>query len=297
VSKLTILVAGRSGQVAASLVEAAAGRDDLVLVAEGRPDLDITDAESVDTAIARHRPDLVINAAAYTAVDQAEDDRNAAFAGNEEGPRLLAEATARAGIPLFHLSTDYVFNGAASEPYKETDTVAPLGVYGASKLAGEQAVAKANPRHLILRTAWVYGAYGKNFLKTMLRVADARDELGVVADQHGAPTSSHDIAEALLDVASSVAQGAEDWGTYHLTAQGAAVWADFAEAIFEASEESGGPVAKVNRIGSEEYPTPAARPNYSVLDTTKLKDVFGVQLPHWREPVATIVARVLKDKD
>ncbi|NRA31198.1 MAG: dTDP-4-dehydrorhamnose reductase [Parvularculaceae bacterium] len=294
---MKVLVVGRSGQVAASLVEAVADFPSLELVAEGRPDLDIGSSESIASAMERHDPDLVINAAAYTAVDLAENERDDAFLGNETGPRLLAEATAAAGIPLFHISTDYVFNGQGTAPYLEEDPVAPLGVYGESKLAGEKAVAAANPRHLILRTAWVYGAYGKNFLKTMLRVAEGRDELGVVADQKGAPTSSHDIATALLQLSTIVADGRESWGTYHLVSGGEAVWADFAEAIFEASAKASGPNAKVNRIGTDAYPTPAARPAYSVLNNSKLRDTFGIELPHWSAPVEGIVERVLKEKD
>lgn len=296
-SRLKILVAGRSGQVAASLAEAAADFPTIELVAQGRPELDITSAESIAQAIERHDPDVLINAAAYTAVDQAETEPDAAFLGNETGPRLLAQATAAVGIPLFHLSTDYVFNGQGALPYREDDPVEPLGVYGGSKLAGEKAVAEGNPRHLILRTAWVYGAHGKNFLKTMLRVADGRDELGVVADQKGAPTSSHDIADALLQLATIVAEGRESWGTYHLVANGEAVWADFAEAIFAASSRQSGPTSKVNRIGTEDFPTPAARPAYSVLNNSKLRDTFGIELPLWSAPIPDIVERVLKEKD
>lgn len=295
-SALKILVAGRSGQVAQSLLEAAEQWPDFELTALGRPELDIADRASVDKAMTAVAPDLVINAAAYTAVDKAEDEREAAFAGNETGARNLAEAAALAGIPLLHISTDYVFNGQGTEPYQETDPTAPLGVYGESKLAGERAVADANPKHLILRTAWVYGVYGGNFLKTMLRVAGGRDALNVVADQRGAPTSSHEIAETLLKAAAAIQSGNESWGTYHMAARGEAVWAEFAEAIFAASASHGGPTAQVNHIPSSEYPTPAARPAYSVLNSSKLKDAFGVELSNWREPVDAIVARVLSQK-
>lgn len=296
---LRILVAGRSGQVASSLAEAAGQRPGYELTCLGRPELDITDRQGVGAAIDAAAADIVINAAAYTAVDQAETEPDAARAGNEAGPRNLAEATAEKGVPLIHLSTDYVFNGEGSRPYCEDDPTDPLGVYGASKLAGERAVAAANPRHLILRTAWVYGAYGKNFLKTMLRVAGERDELRVVADQHGAPTSSHDIASGLLDLAGLVLEGGSGtpWGTYHMAARGEAVWADFADAIFEASARAGGPSASVVRITTAEYPTPARRPQYSVLDSSALERSFGVRLPDWREPVGDIVARVVQDRD
>ncbi len=294
-----VLVAGRSGQVAQSLTEAAAGHRDLEVTLMGRPDLDITDEASVERAFDVIAPDLVINAAAYTAVDQAEDDRQAAYDCNETGPRRLAEASAKRGIPIIHISTDYVFDGQGTVPYAEESKTDPLGVYGASKLAGERAVAEANPRHVTVRTAWVYGAYGKNFLKTMLRVARGRDELGVVSDQKGAPTSSHDIAEGLLKVASHLLAHPDDsaYGVYHMTARGEAVWADFAEAIFAASAKEGGPTAKVNRITTADYPTPAARPSYSVLDSSALEAAFGVRLPDWQDPVHGIVARVLKETD
>ncbi|MEM9810151.1 MAG: dTDP-4-dehydrorhamnose reductase, partial [Pseudomonadota bacterium] len=282
-----VLIIGRSGQVAQSLLEAGAGFPDLALTAMGRPDLDITDTASIRHALDAVNPRIVINAAAYTAVDKAEEARDAAFAANADGPGLLACETASRGVPLIHISTDYVFDGSATRPYRPDDATAPLGVYGASKLAGEQRVAEANPQHFIFRTAWVYGAYGKNFLKTMMRVAKTNPQLRVVADQQGGPTSSHDIAEALLQVASQVVRGqSDDFGLYHLAARGEAVWADFAEAIFEASAAYGGPSAKVERITTAEYPTPAVRPAYSVLDTTRLKQAFGIELPHWHEPVA-----------
>ncbi|MEE4208113.1 MAG: dTDP-4-dehydrorhamnose reductase [Parvularcula sp.] len=293
----TILVAGRSGQVAQSLIEAGKGRSGLKIVALGRPDLDITDADGIAHVMDAVKPDLVVNAAAYTAVDQAETDRDAAYAGNEVGPRRLGEASAARSLPVIHLSTDYVFGGDGDRPYQPEDETSPLGVYGASKLAGEKALAEVNPRHVILRTAWVYGAHGKNFLKTMLRVGTDRDQLSVVADQKGAPTSSHDIAEGILDVAEAILAAPSDaaYGTYHMTAGGEAVWADFAEAIFAASREAGGPHAAVKRIGTEDYPTPAKRPAYSVLDSSALAEAFGVRLPHWQEPVPGIVARVLKE--
>lgn len=295
---LKILVAGSTGQVAQSLVEAASLRENIDLSATGRPTLDITQAASITSALDAFQPDLIINAAAYTAVDKAETEREAAYLVNETGPRLLAEAAHEAGIPFVHLSTDYVFNGQGKEPYKESDPVDPLGIYGSSKFAGEEAVRQTHTHHLILRTAWVYGVYGGNFLKTMLRVAESRDELGVVADQRGAPTSSHDIAEALLDLALAVTgdDPVEAWGTYHMTAQGNAVWADFAEAIFSVSVRHDGPSARVNRITTGDYPTPAARPAYSVLDCSAFEQTFGIALPHWEASVASVVSRILDEK-
>jgi dTDP-4-dehydrorhamnose reductase len=280
---LTILVAGRAGQVARALSDAdiPAGVE---IVALGRPDLDLLDPASIDRAMNRVSPDVVINAAAYTAVDQAEADVANAFALNADGAAYLAKAAAARGAPILHLSTDYVFDGSKSGPYVETDPVAPLGVYGASKLAGEQAVAAANSNHFILRTAWVYSPVGKNFVKTMLRLAETRDELGVVADQIGNPTSAADIAAGLVAVGRRITSdpaGAAP-GIYHMTAAGEASWADFAEAIFAASAALDGPSARVNRIGSSEFPTPVKRPANSRLDCSRLSAVFGVTLPAWQ---------------
>ena len=292
---LRIFVAGKSGQVAQSLL--AAATDDVTLELFGRPDFDITDRQSITASIEAFSPDIVINAAAYTAVDQAEDEREAAFAVNAEGPRFLAEVTAERSIPIIHLSTDYVFDGSASTPYRVHDQTAPLGVYGESKYAGEVAVASSNPKHIIARTAWVYGTFGKNFLKTMLRVAGSNDTLRVVSDQRGAPTSSHAIAEMLLAIAGQVAEQGDGapFGLYHLVAEGETNWADFASAIFQASAEHGGPVADVEAITTAEYPTKAKRPQYSVLDTSRLQEAFGLQLSDWREPVNAIVEHVLKE--
>jgi len=293
-----VLVVGRSGQVAQSLAEAALSAAHRNLVCLGRDACDIGDRESVRAAVHSHEPDVIVNAAAYTAVDQAETDADAAFLINEQGPRFLAEAAAEHSIPLIHLSTDYVFDGRAAEPYAVDAPTKPLGVYGASKLAGEKAVEASGASAVILRTAWVYGAYGKNFLKTMLRVAEGRDELGVVDDQRGAPTSSHDIARVILHVADVLLeQGRPVAGTYHLVADGEATWADFAEAIFAESERHGGPTAIVNRITTADYPTPAARPAYSVLDSQSLKTTFGVELPYWTAPIESVVQRVLAAAD
>ncbi len=291
-----ILVVGRAGQVARALVEESAATG-VALVALGRPDLDLVDAASIDAAVDKLTPWLVINAAAYTAVDQAESDEAAAFALNAEGAGMLAACAAKAGLPMLHLSTDYVFDGAKPAPYVETDPTAPLGVYGRSKLAGEVAVAQANPAHLILRTAWVYSAFGKNFAKTMLRVAETRTELGVVQDQIGNPTSAHDIAVALLKLAETIAaKPQQSWGTYHLTARGDASWADFAAEIFDVSAKHGGPVAAVKRITTEDYPTPTRRPANSRLDCARLEKTFGVRLPHWKDSTRTCIERLVAEK-
>lgn len=268
------------------------------IVALGRPDLDLLDPASIDRAMNRVSPDVVINAAAYTAVDQAEADVANAFAVNTDGAAILAKVAAERGAPILHLSTDYVFDGSKSGPYVETDPVAPLGVYGASKLAGEQVVAAGNPNHFILRTAWVYSPVGKNFVKTMLRLAETRDELGVVADQIGNPTSAADIAAGLVAMARRITSdpaGAAP-GIYHMTAAGEASWADFAEAIFAASAALGGPSAGVNRIGSSEFPTPVKRPANSRLDCSRLSATFNVTLPAWQGSTQACVNELIRTK-
>lgn len=279
----TILVAGGAGQVARALADVVAP-DGLRIVARGRPGLDILDASAIARVMEEIRPSFVVNAAAYTAVDQAERDEAAAFALNADAPGHLAAAAAAAGAPIIHLSTDYVFDGGKDGPYVETDPAAPLGVYGRSKLAGEEAVASANADHIILRTAWVYGPVGRNFVKTMLRVGAERDELGVVDDQRGNPTAAADIAAGIVKIAAQILSGAAPVkpGVYHMAADGEATWADFAQYIFECSAKLGGPVARVNRITSAEYPTPVRRPANSRLNSSKLAAAYDVQLPHWQ---------------
>ena len=291
----TILVAGGAGQVARALADMALP-EGLTVVARGRPDLDLLDAASIAGAMETFRPDFVVNAAAYTGVDQAESDEAAAFALNAEAPGRPAGAAARAGIPIIHLSTDYVFDGSKDAPYTEADPVAPLGVYGRSKLAGEETVAAANPDHIILRTAWVYSPVGKNFVKTMLRVGAGRDELGVVDDQRGNPTSAADIATGIVKVAGQVLSGAAPVkpGIYHMIAAGEASWADFAQYIFACSATLGGPVARVNRITSDEYPTPVRRPANSRLNSSKLAAAYDVELPHWQGSTRACVEQLVK---
>jgi dTDP-4-dehydrorhamnose reductase len=290
----TILVAGGAGQVARALVDMTAP-DGVRIVARGRPDLDVLDTSSIARAMDDVRPHFVVNAAAYTAVDQAEGDEAAAFALNAEAPGHLAAAASVAGVPIIHLSTDYVFDGSKNEPYVETDPVAPLGVYGRSKLAGEEAVASANADHIILRTAWVYSPVGKNFVKIMLRVSAGRDELGVVDDQRGNPTSAADIADGIVRVAAQILSGAVPAkpGVYHMTSGGEASWADFAQYIFDCSAEFGGPVASVKRITSAEYPTPVRRPASSRLNSSKLAAVYDVELPHWQGSTRNCVEKLV----
>ncbi|TGS18144.1 dTDP-4-dehydrorhamnose reductase [Mesorhizobium sp. M2E.F.Ca.ET.209.01.1.1] len=291
---MRLAVTGREGQVAASLVEAARDRDDVEVVTVGRPALDLARPDTVFAALEAARPDIVVSAAAYTAVDQAEDKQDLAFAVNAVGAGKVAEAAARLGVPVIHLSTDYVFDGTKDGAYVETDPTAPLGVYGASKLAGEEAVAAANPRHLILRTAWVYSPFGRNFVKTMLRLAADRDEIAVVADQWGNPTSALDIADAILHAAARLRDDRNfaAFGIYHLAGEGDTNWSGFARHILDTSKALGGPHASVRDIATADYPTRARRPANSRLSSAKFASAFGWQAPHWRDAVGRVVRRL-----
>ncbi|MBZ9814138.1 dTDP-4-dehydrorhamnose reductase [Mesorhizobium sp. CA7] len=292
---MRLAVTGREGQVAASLVESARGRDDIEVIAVGRPALDLARPDTVFAALEAVRPDIVVSAAAYTAVDQAEDDKDLAFAVNATGAGKVAQAAARLGVPIIHLSTDYVFDGAKDGAYVETDPTAPLGVYGASKLAGEEAVAAANPRHLILRTAWAYSPFGRNFVKTMLRLATERDEIAVVADQWGNPTSAFDIAEAILLAAASLCDDGNfsGFGVYHLVGTGDVNWSGFARHILDSSREFGGPYAQIRDIAMADYPAKARRPVNSRLSTAKFASAFGWTAPQWRRSTVEIVSRLV----
>ncbi|RIY02839.1 dTDP-4-dehydrorhamnose reductase [Aureimonas flava] len=291
---MRIVVTGREGQVVSALRERGplAGVE---IVALGRPELDLADPASVRRAILAAEPDAVISAAAYTAVDKAESEAELAHAVNAEGPGALAAAAAERGVPVVHLSTDYVFAGDKAGPYTEDDATGPVSVYGRTKLEGERRVAAAQPDHAILRTAWVYSPFGANFLKTMLRLAETRDAVNVVADQHGTPTSALDIADAAIAVARRLRADPDPAlrGVFHLTGSGEATWADFAEAIFaERAARTGRPVA-VGRIGTADYPTPARRPANSRLSGDKLARVHGIVLPDWRLSTRAVLDRLL----
>ena len=292
---MRIVVTGREGQVARSLLEAAQPRKGVEVIAIGRPQFDLARPDGVAEALEASRPDLVVSAAAYTAVDQAEHEPEAAFAVNAVGAGKVAEATARLGVPIIHLSTDYVFDGTADRAYVETDPTAPCSVYGASKLAGEQAVAVSNPRHLILRTAWVYSPFGKNFVKTILRLATERDEIAVVADQWGNPTSALDIADAILWASAKLAGDGSfsAFGTYHLAGTGETNWSGFARHILDTSRASGGPWARVRDIATGEYPTKASRPANSQLSSAKFAGMFGWAAPKWRESAERVVRCII----
>ena len=289
-----LLVIGRNGQVARALAERA-GERRVPLLALGREECDLATFTDLPDAADDFEPTAIINAAAYTAVDKAEDEREAAFAVNAAGPGRLAEAAARRGLPLMHISTDYVYDGGKSAPYVESDPTAPLGVYGASKLAGEKAVRVALPDALIFRTAWVYSPFGGNFVKTMLRLGAERDSLRVVDDQIGSPTSALDIADALISVAADIYENdlGNRAGIYHLAGSGETSWCGLARAIFQIAGARGGPSIPVEAIPTSEYPTPAKRPANSRLDGSKLEKAFGIRLPDWRQSLKPVVARLL----
>ena len=283
---MRLLLLGGNGQVGRELRRSLPALGELVVATRDGAGADaVADFDapgSLAALVARVAPDVVVNAAAYTAVDRAETDADAAFRVNAEAPAAIATACAAAGALLLHYSTDYVFDGGAVRPYREDDPTSPLGVYGASKLAGEQAIRASGARHAILRTAWVYATHGKNFLLTMLRLAGERDELRVVADQVGAPTPAAWIADASADI---VRRGVGGSGTWHLVADGETSWHGFAEAIVDEAHalEFIARKPRVTAIGTTDYPTPAQRPVYSVLDTTKLRTDFGIAPPGWRE--------------
>jgi len=292
---MKIVVTGREGQVVRSLVEKASLRPDLEMIALGRPSLDLVKPEAVHNAIAAINPDLVVSAAAYTAMDLAEDERELAFAVNATGAEAVAKAAKVCGSPVIHLSTDYVFAGDTDEPYVESDVTAPRSVYGNSKLEGERLVARANPRHIILRTAWVYSPFGKNFVKTMLKLAETHDAVTVVSDQRGNPTSALDIADAIIQVADHLAVVPDfaAYGVYHLVGAGDTNWSGFARAIFSESARLGGPRAAVTDIMTADYPTKAVRPANSRLSTAKFQQVFDWSPPRWQSSLCYVVAGLI----
>lgn len=287
---MRLVVFGAAGQVGNALVELARARGHAAVGLDRRA-VDICDAERVARALARQAPEVAVNAAAYTAVDGAEDDPEAAFRANRDGVAVLAAACARRRLPLVHISTDYVFDGQKPGAYREGDRPGPLGVYGRSKLAGEQALREAWPAHVILRTAWVFSASGRNFVKTMRRLAaDGRAELGVVDDQHGCPTAAADIAGAILQIAAKLDAGApECWGTYHYCGRPRTTWYRFARAIL-----ADRPGLALRPIETAAYPTRATRPPNAVLDCRRIRRVFGIARPDWRASLKAVLAALAK---
>lgn len=292
---MRLLVTGTSGQLAQSLLELGIARG-VDIVALRRPQLDLTIPSTIAVALADARPDIVVSAAAYTAVDKAESEPELAHRVNGAGAGHVAAQCERLGIPVVHVSTDYVFDGAKAAPYVETDATGPINVYGRSKLAGEEAVASACRRRIILRTSWVHSPFGTNFVRTMLRLAGTHKELRVVDDQAGCPTSALDLADAIIRLAPQVERASANapiWGTYHATGSGETTWCGFAREIFEVAAERGGSKPVVHGIATADYPTPARRPANSRLDCGKLERTFGVALPDWRDSARVCVERLV----
>jgi dTDP-4-dehydrorhamnose reductase len=279
-----ILVFGGNGQLGRELVRTAAERH-VALQALTRAEADVADAAAVAAALKSSQPDLVVNAAAYTNVDGAESHYADAQRGNERGPAVLAAACAAAGIAMVHVSTDYVFDGNKDGAYRESDPIHPINAYGRSKAAGEDAVRRALDRHVILRTAWLYSAFGRNFVKTVLRLAQTRDDLRIVADQYGSPTSARELAEAILHIAPRVIAEPRLSGTYHFTASGATTWHGFADCIVNTAAPITGRRPRVTPIATADFPTPAKRPANSRLDCSLFVKTFGLTPRPWREDV------------
>jgi len=290
---IRVAVTGARGQVATALVERAG--PEIEIVTPSRPDFSLEDRASVLSGVEAARPDVVINAAAYTAVDKAEAEEGLALSVNGEGAGHVAEAAARIGAPLLQLSTDYVFDGALDRPYREDDPPRPTSAYGRSKLLGERLVAERCADSVILRTAWLFSPWGANFVRTMLSLNATRDEVSVVADQRGNPTSALDLAAALIAVAVRVREDSSPAlrGVFHMTGSGEATWADFAEAIFAEAAARGRRQTRVKRITTADYPTPASRPANSRLDNGKLRRVYGLELPDWRKSLTACCARLI----
>lgn len=285
------LITGAKGQVGHSLTEQLTGKAEILAV--DRDELDITDRDAVFNVVKIFKPDVIINAAAHTAVDRAESEVELSEAINVKGPQYLAEAANEIGAVILHISTDYVFEGTGTGEYKEDDQTNPQGVYGRTKLEGETAVQQANPRSIILRTAWVFGEHGHNFVKTMLRLAKDRDSLGIVGDQFGGPTYAGDIAKALIEIANQILAGKENaFGVYHFTGKPYVSWYEFAKAIFAEAELQNilekSPL--VNSIATSDYPTPAKRPANSRLNLTKIKQVFNIEPSNWQVALKNIKA-------
>jgi dTDP-4-dehydrorhamnose reductase len=288
---MRVFVAGNRGQLGTELSRAV-WPEGTTLEGADLPELDLTDHAQTAARLQAFGPDVLINASAYTAVDKAESERERAYAVNEGAPGALASWAAARGIPVVHVSTDYVFDGEKSAPYVEDDPIAPLGVYGASKAAGEQAVRQAAPRHLILRTSWVYAPHGANFVRTMLRLAADRDQLRVVNDQRGRPTSARQLAEVIAVLAPQMRDPGFAYGTYHFAGAGACTWWELASATLDRARPHTGRRPEIVPITTAEYPTPARRPKSSVLDTTKLERVFGLRPAAWTVELDRAIAEL-----
>ncbi|NQU28726.1 MAG: dTDP-4-dehydrorhamnose reductase [Candidatus Marinimicrobia bacterium] len=282
-----ILIIGSNGQLGSEISDAIVKFPDLAGFFYDLPQIDITDASSVASKIKEHAIDLIINCAAYTAVDQAEADIDAAYSVNRDGPAVLGRLCKQNDLKLIHISTDYVFSGSARVPYRETDATDPIGIYGKSKLAGEQVIRKISPSHLIIRTAWLYSTRGNNFVKTMLRLGLENDTIRVVSDQMGSPTYARDLAWVILTIINKDVAKIKDQ-TYHFTNEGVCSWYDFARAIMVIKNLQ----CQVQPIATKDYPTLAARPQYSVLNSAKIKADWGLAIPYWRDSLTECLAKL-----
>ncbi len=291
---MKILITGAQGQVGKELVSIANQRG-FDVIAAGQTELDITQLKNIESYVEVHQPDLVINAAAYTAVNKAEEEQDITYAINRDGTANLAAVSKEKNIPLLHISTDYVFDGTKSEAYSENDAVSPLGVYGISKWQGEETIRQTLPEHIILRVAWVFGAQGNNFVKTMLRLAKDRDELSVVEDQFGRPSPAKDIAKTLIILAEQYQKEKTlEWGTYHYCGDEKVSWCGFAKEILKQAKEQGliEKDIKVNAITTAEYQDPTKRPANSMLDCEKIKNTFGIEMPSWKESLNQVLTEL-----
>lgn len=299
---MKILVLGANGQVGSELgaqldIIPPLERDHFTVIFASRSNVDVTDLHALRSFLDHHEPNWVINATAYTSVDSAESEVSQAYSVNKHAVRVLADYCATNDANLIHISTDYVFDGSGELPFDEDSEVAPLGVYGASKLAGEEVVRSTLQRHIILRTAWVFGTSGGNFVKTMLRLAETQSELGVVGDQYGAPTSAKGIAKAIAIILSHMSEaetGDARWGTYHYTGKSFVSWAEFAREIFFQAFQLGviSSIAAVNVIATEQYPTAAKRPHNSRLDCSKIRETFGIEPDDWHQSLGEMLNEI-----
>lgn len=294
---MKVLITGANGQLGRELVRQGQ-RVDFEVRGLSRQQLDITNKNQIQQILAHISPSLVINAAAYTQVDRAENESDLAYAANKDGPAYLARYCADNHLTLIHISTDYVFDGTKGRPYQESDAIAPLGVYGQSKAQGEAAIRSILPNHIIVRTAWLYGVYGNNFVKTILKLATEKTSLKVVADQFGSPTSAEDLAKALLVITKKIHTNEKiDWGTYHYCCQGITTWHGLAERIIElAAPHAALKNRQVKAITTAQWPTPVKRPPYSVLNCTRIKSRFGIEPEPWQQSLKHTIDRIFSER-
>lgn len=292
---MKVLLTGANGQLGLCFQDCIS--DFIELTALSSKELDITCKAAVQKVVNTFKPNVIVNCAAYTAVDKAESEPELAHAVNCKGPENLAYAAAMLDIPLIHVSTDYVFDGNATEPYVPTDATSPQGVYGQTKLAGEQAIKAIISKHIVIRTAWVFSEYGNNFVKTMLRLASERDELGIVADQHGCPTYAGDLAALIVAIVSRIKSGDfSDYGLYHFCGDKAVSWFEFAESIFAVKSKLNADfsIPKLNKLTTEQFPTPAKRPKYSVMQDNRLSLLNLPNASHWQDSLKTVIKKLNK---